>query len=72
MKARLSCSPSGLVQNSIAEAADRSDPVPAAPVSRHSGASSKKNDTGTPRIVAIACSRLAPTRLVPFSYFWIC
>ena len=36
------------------------------------GASSKKNATGTLRIEAIACRRLAPTRLVPFSYFWIC
>ena len=36
------------------------------------GAPSKKNETGTPRIVEICCSRLAPIRLVPFSYFWTC
>ena len=36
------------------------------------GASSKKKDTGTFKIVAMCCNRLAPIRLVPFSYFWIC
>ena len=36
------------------------------------GTPSKKNSTGTWRMCAICCNRLAPTRLTPFSYFWIC
>src|SRR5471032_1360705 len=36
------------------------------------GAPSKKNETGTCRILEICCSRLAPMRLVPFSYFCTC
>src|SRR6266478_2585133 len=36
------------------------------------GAPSKKNATGTCRICEICCRRLAPTRLVPFSYFCTC
>src|SRR5580658_2322308 len=36
------------------------------------GPPSKKNDIGTSNISANCCSRLALTRLVPFSYFWIC
>ena len=36
------------------------------------GAPSKKNDTGTCRMLAICCKRLAPIRLVPFSYFCTC
>ena len=36
------------------------------------GASSKKKETGTPSTLEICCRREAPTRLVPFSYFWIC
>jgi hypothetical protein len=32
-----------------------------------------KNHAGwQPSLSAICCSRLAPTRFVPFSYFWIC
>ena len=34
--------------------------------------SGKKNEIGTSSALAMSCSRLAPTRLVPFSYFWIC
>ena len=37
-----------------------------------SGAPSKKNSTGTWRMCAICCSRLAPIRFVPFSYFCTC
>ena len=33
------------------------------------GAPSKKNSTGMPRMLEICCSRLAPIRFVPFSYF---
>src|SRR5438128_8664753 len=33
---------------------------------------SKKNDTGTARILAASLRRLAPTRLLPFSYFCTC
>ena len=33
---------------------------------------SKKKETGTFRIWEMCCSRLAPIRLVPFSYFWTC
>src|SRR6266853_157972 len=36
------------------------------------GAPSKKNATGTCRIWEICCSRLAPIRFVPFSYFCTC
>src|SRR6185295_14100194 len=36
------------------------------------GAPSKKNDTETCRISEICCRRLAPIRLVPFSYFCTC
>jgi hypothetical protein len=36
------------------------------------GAPSKKNDTGTCRICEICCSRLAPMRFVPFSFFCSC
>src|ERR1700690_772062 len=36
------------------------------------GAPSKKNDTGTCRILEICCRRLAPMRLGPFSYFCTC
>ena len=36
------------------------------------GAPSKKNATGTCRMWEICCSRLAPIRLVPFSYFCTC
>src|SRR5882672_8460142 len=36
------------------------------------GAPSKKKDTGTCRILEICCNRLAPIRLVPFSYFCTC
>ena len=32
----------------------------------------EKKATGTLRMEAIACKRLAPTLFVPFSYFWIC
>ena len=33
------------------------------------GTPSKKNSIGTPSTLAICCKRLAPMRLVPFSYF---
>src|SRR5689334_18148111 len=36
------------------------------------GPPSNRNDTGTCSTSEICCNRLAPTRLVPFSYFWIC
>jgi len=36
------------------------------------GAPSKKNATGTCRMWEICCNRLAPMRLVPFSYFCTC
>src|SRR5580704_14859068 len=36
------------------------------------GAPSKKKATGTCRMFEICCSRLAPMRLVPFSYFCTC
>ena len=36
------------------------------------GAPSKKNATGTCRMCEICCSRLAPIRFVPFSYFCTC
>src|ERR1700752_1293221 len=36
------------------------------------GPPSNRNDTGTCSTSEICCRRLAPTRLVPFSYFWIC
>jgi hypothetical protein len=38
----------------------------------HCGTPSKKNGTGTLDTPAICCSRLAPIRLAPFSYFCIC
>src|SRR6516164_8939177 len=37
-----------------------------------SGAPSEKNATGTWRMWEICCNRLAPMRLVPFSYFCTC
>jgi len=37
-----------------------------------SGAPSKKNATGTCRMLEICSNRLAPMRLVPFSYFCTC
>ena len=36
------------------------------------GPPSKKNETGTCRIFEMCCRRLAPIRLVPFSYFCTC
>jgi len=36
------------------------------------GAPSNMNETDTLSTSAICCSLLAPTRFVPFSYFWIC
>src|ERR1041385_8116311 len=47
-------------------------PVPCVAPVLPVGAPSKKNDTGTCRICAICCNRLAPMRLVPFSYFCTC
>jgi hypothetical protein len=36
------------------------------------GAPSNRNDTGISSTAQIRCSRLAPIRFVPVSYFWIC
>src|ERR1700759_3087902 len=36
------------------------------------GPPSNRKETGTCRISEICLIRLAPTRLVPFSYFWTC
>src|SRR5580692_4518605 len=70
-KPATSVSPSGLARNSETWASDgalaTSAFAPGTP-----GAPSKKNSTGTWRMCAICCNRLAPTRLMPFSYFWIC
>src|SRR4029077_209935 len=70
-KPATSVSPSGVARNSETWA---SDGVTAASglAPGTLGAPSKKNSTGTLRMCAICCNRLAPTRLMPFSYFWIC
>ena len=44
----------------------------AARLARQIGAPSKKNETGTWRMCEICWRRLAPMRLVPFSYFCTC
>src|SRR3984885_11879933 len=70
-KPATSVSPSGVARNSETWTSDGASGTsafaPGAP-----GAPSKKNSTGTRRMCAICCNRLAPTRLMPFSYFWIC
>ena len=43
-----------------------------APRSGACGEASKKNVIGTSRASEIRCSRPAPMRLTPFSYFWTC
>src|SRR5258708_27387705 len=71
MKALVRAGPSGGGGKSVTWGGTGGPPVsPRAPASR--GEPSKKNEIGTCRIREISCSRPAPIRLVPFSYFCTC
>jgi hypothetical protein len=54
---------------SLGRRKEDSSPKPGADESMEVGAPSKKKDGGTFRVLEICCRRLAPIRLVPFSYF---